>query len=221
MYRAACIFLSLVSQWAAGADSSHAEHSLWGSHGMALVSDSRGALYASHLPLYQPPHNYQIIYRVSLESPGSVQPLLSRGMVTVLPDNFDLARLVNGESFSIDAQVFAGHFERDGKLLNRSVLNFEAPLLVEPVSPSPAGNTAEYYYVRIHSDEAIFAHRIQAPPSFDAVGFFSPPQDFSDATSGAVACPRPETIDRGVIEALMAQCGLSSIRYLETRDFAD
>ena len=92
------------------------EPHLIGSHGMVLINDKQAGSFVSHLPLYRSPHNYQIIYKVQLPQEVPIEQLAVSGMVTVLPDNFDLNRLVNGESFTINAKFFQGHFERGGQL---------------------------------------------------------------------------------------------------------
>ncbi|WP_240916907.1 hypothetical protein [Pseudoalteromonas sp. Z1A8] len=44
--------------------STHKAHSYVGFHGMALIL-AGDKILASHLPLYAPPHDYQIVYEVT------------------------------------------------------------------------------------------------------------------------------------------------------------
>ena len=40
----------------------------WGSHGMALFG-GKEALYASHLPMFHAPHDYQVVLQVHIADP--------------------------------------------------------------------------------------------------------------------------------------------------------
>jgi hypothetical protein len=80
-------------------------------------------LYVSHLPLYQAPHDYQVIVRVGTERATHDRILdLARtapnGLLTIEPERFDLLRLQPGHQEPLSgfsAAVYTGHFERSGQ----------------------------------------------------------------------------------------------------------
>lgn len=105
--------------------SEHKEHTRFGMHGMVLITDGVD-LYASHLPLYQSPHDYQILYLVEskhndvfikylTQAKQDVELLYIQNMITLLPVGFDLNKLIAGNAFTIETQFFTGHFERGGQ----------------------------------------------------------------------------------------------------------
>jgi hypothetical protein len=74
----------------------------FGMHGMALFGD-RGALYASHLPMFHAPHDYQVILKVRLADRALDAALRARfearpSLWTLAPEKFDLDRLQPGSS---------------------------------------------------------------------------------------------------------------------------
>jgi hypothetical protein len=110
------------------------DHS-YGTHGMVLFGD-RDGLYLSHLPLMRAPHDHQVVLAVRLADPAldkSVREAL-RGKTelwTIEPERFELSRLDPASSTPLrafGADIFNGHFERDGRRVHS-----KAQLLVEKV----------------------------------------------------------------------------------------
>ncbi|WDE08898.1 hypothetical protein SG34_029610 [Thalassomonas viridans] len=199
------------------AETKHAQHKLVGSHGMVLVYDQDEGLFASHLPLYRSPHHYQIIYKVEVTEQESIKQLLTKGMVTLLPENFDLNKLINGEAFSVPAQFFQGHFERGGKLTSTGKINFISPVLVKKVSKEHS-QSASFYTAVISKNKAIIAHKIQHPPSFDALAFM--PLTDKTTINKPIICDPPKAFDITSIKQQLAKCGIPEPVYIETQDFA-
>lgn len=93
-----------------------------GSHGMALFGDADG-LYASHLPMFHAPHDYQAVLQVRLADPELDRALRARmhgttALWTIDPERFLLSRLAPGSAAPLQgfsADVFSGHFERGGQ----------------------------------------------------------------------------------------------------------
>ncbi|MEZ9200473.1 hypothetical protein [Shewanella sp. 10N.286.54.B9] len=105
-----------------------AAQSHYGTHGMILFG-GKDALFASHLPMYHPPHNVQMIIQFhfkDLETDNIVKQQLEQlaltpsQLWTIVPEPFDLMRLQSAKSkqssplteFRVD--VVKGHFERGG-----------------------------------------------------------------------------------------------------------
>ncbi|MBT0587381.1 hypothetical protein [Alteromonas oceanisediminis] len=196
----------LCSQWVSASPQSveHQAHSRVGYHGMVVFTDGY-SLYASHLPLYHAPHDYQIIYRLTFDDDETELSLTQyldknkrsdgQAVLTLLPEQFDLNRLVSREVLSLQTQFFKGHFERGGELWRLKAQDsvavaYAEPLLVEPLRVHAAGEAADapvdeasqntaWYHTTLnplsesltntqkHTD--MFVHRIHIKPSFDAI----------------------------------------------------
>jgi hypothetical protein len=205
------------------------QHHLMGSHGMVLIHDAEAGFFASHLPLYVTPHNYQIIYKVHIKNTNRLIELLDDGMVTLLPKRFDLSKLIKGEVFSIDATFFQGHFERAGEIKFTQTITFIKPILVKEVSTTFIANSAVFYHVPISEKKAIFAHKIQNPPSFDAIGFAALPvlesivgkenKEKPNGTTNTFNCSKPPILQAKSIKTQLNECASINIKYLETQDF--
>lgn len=201
----------------------HQSHNLMGSHGMVLMHHPKEGFYASHMPLYSTPHNYQIIYQVHIDKPKPIINLINNGRVTLLPENFDLSRLVNGESFSINTDVYQGHFERGGKLGLTTQINFSTPILVRKLSASFQTQSATFYYLPLSETVAIFAHKIQQKPSFDAIGFINNIEHKLNSTSDELnryfTCKKPLNLNQDAITTMLNNCGELNGQYIEIKDF--
>ncbi|KFI08382.1 hypothetical protein [Massilia sp. BSC265] len=105
-----------------GVGAAHAHDHGMGTHGMALFGD-RDGLYASHLPLFRAPHDHQVVLKLRLTDPELERALRARldgktALWTIEPERFELSRLGPASAAplrSFAADVFEGHFERDGK----------------------------------------------------------------------------------------------------------
>jgi hypothetical protein len=97
-----------------------------GVHGMVVFGGAR--LFASHLPLYHHPHDWQVVLEIAPADAGVARALrddLAAGaLVTLEPEAFDLAR------FAPDAReplrdfvgsLYRGHFERGGAKVHAAV----------------------------------------------------------------------------------------------------
>ena len=91
----------------------------WGKHGM-LIFGGEQYLYASHLPMFHAPHHYQVIFRFHLQDCKREQELRQQlrkkaQVWTIDPIEFDLLSLSSSPTgWTFQADVFEGHFERDG-----------------------------------------------------------------------------------------------------------
>lgn len=199
------------------AKSVHNEHSLMGSHGMVLISHPKEGLFVSHLPLYKAPHNYQVIYKVQIPESEQVVNLTNENIVTILPERFDLARLISGERFSIKADIYQGHFERGGQLKFTTEITFTKAILIAKVTPTFTQDSAVFYQIPISKKSSIFAHKIQSSPSFDAIGF-SENNNRSDNVEMKV-CDRADRFNKQLIKKMLIACELVDVKYIETQDF--
>lgn len=93
----------------------------FGTHGMALFGGEQG-VYASHLPMFHAPHDYQVILQIRLADPRQDAALRERlggkaALWTVAPEKFALDRLAPQATDPLrqfKADLVLGHFERGG-----------------------------------------------------------------------------------------------------------
>ena len=113
--KATLFSLTLAATAANAADAPH------GQHGMVLFGGKEG-LYASHLPLFHAPHDYQVILRVHVADPATDAALRARldgktTLWTIAPEKFELSRLAPTSATPLrkfNADLVQGHFERGG-----------------------------------------------------------------------------------------------------------
>lgn len=149
----------------------------FGTHGMVLFGGT-DALYASHLPMYHAPHDYQVVLRVRLADPAIDAAVRARlqeqvALWTLDPEKFALERLAPGAADPLKrfrASVVLGHFERDGVVQHQ-----QADILVEQVLhfrqlPMQMRRTSAASYLQLGRDERRFLVKlVEARPDFDHI----------------------------------------------------
>lgn len=143
-------------------------------HGMLLFGQK--ADYASHLPMFHAPHDYQLLMKLKLvDLPRS--PALKHygelkaqgpGLFTLVPETMDLTQVIDGQKKSFQATIFEGHFERGGKAIGAVKVEVEQILYAEKLNPF-GHQRAESYLAFGADDEYYAAHLIKGQPSFDAI----------------------------------------------------
>ena len=94
----------------------------WGTHGMAMFGGKNG-LYAAHLPMAHPPHDYQAIFTfhvadAKIDAALRQRLAASHTLWTIAPEKFELNRLDPASRNPLKqfkADLVLGHFEQDGK----------------------------------------------------------------------------------------------------------
>lgn len=149
----------------------------FGQHGMALFGGAKG-LYASHLPMFHPPHDYQVILRLRIAD-KSLDGQLRRhlgskvALWTLSPEEFDLDRLAPDSKAPLTgfkADIVQGHFEQGGKTRHRAVtVMVEKVLVFRKLSATPAV-TGSARYLQIGSgSERFLVKEIDSRPDFDHI----------------------------------------------------
>jgi hypothetical protein len=145
-------------------------------HGMVMFGDK--SIYLSHMPMFQAPHNAQVILEVSLTKDGE-QPedqyredrrSTGNTLYSVEPQKMRLSDLQQDASFT--GKVFRGNFETDGELLSpdvtitiKSVVHFRT--LDPATKPDPSAGRRYLFFGQPGQFFAV--HEITAAPSFDHI----------------------------------------------------
>ncbi|GAA3688329.1 hypothetical protein GCM10023081_27070 [Arthrobacter ginkgonis] len=156
----------------------HGGDGTMGLHGMLLFGE--GALYLSHLPMFQRPHNFQVILEVGFdEAAGEVlsadRESGGQGLYTFEPEEFHITELDPGgdgpERSSIEGTIYRGHFERGGLPIARAVAEVRNVVYFKKLDVG-AGHVADQdlaYLCFGRAGQLHFVHRITAKPDFDQV----------------------------------------------------
>ncbi len=141
-------------------------------HGMLIFGNK--VTYASHLPMFHHPHDYQVVMKVSFAViPQDValayQALKDKGetLFTIAPELMDLTKVMNGTIPQFKAGLFQGHFERGGKKLGNVTVKVEK--FVVNTKLDPGAPEVKDFIVFGEQSEYFAAHVINGKPSFDAI----------------------------------------------------
>lgn len=225
------------------AHNTHKAHNYVGFHGMALILAGDKVL-ASHMPLYAPPHDYQIVYEVTNEDTHpknevtienthlksksdtqleTIKNILKKAadeqrQITILPTKFDLNLLINKKTPTLNVTVFNGHFERGGKALFTTKLTFKNPLYVEKITTNKARKNA-FELIKLTAQQGLVIHKIQSKPSYDSLSLV--PLNRGEY-NGELKCDVAiKTSVNAALKSKLEACFKSVPSYLETKDFAD
>jgi hypothetical protein len=147
----------------------HAQHRM-GVHGMVLFGAGK-SLYASHIPMFQRPHDRQILLRVSLSGEGlKAGRDFSDGLYTLAPERFDLDLLEQGKLKQFKATVHQGNFEASGPVLHKDVtVRVEAVEHVQALDAAAQELPALSYWLVGEGKQAYLVHTLSRAPDFDQV----------------------------------------------------
>ncbi|HVE82031.1 MAG TPA: hypothetical protein VND93_04265 [Myxococcales bacterium] len=139
-----------------------------GTHGMVLFGGGDDPIYASHIPMFRPPHDLQLVLRISLQHASWTPPAsFSDTGYTLVPERLDLTALLEGRLTAFKAEVFRGNFEAGGVKLAEGVdVKVKEVVLSNPLSKSAkAERELTYFWL----PGGFLLHRISGPPDFDHV----------------------------------------------------
>ena len=182
----ACLLFSLITS-----SSAIANPPQMGLHGMLLFGSDQG-LFASHLPMFHPPHHSQVVMSLRFKDPAVTQSI-EQGLVadknneqaywTIVPQPFDLTRLAPNSKKPITeltVDVVQGHFERGGKTqwkqqtvyLEKVMVFNQLSLEVKPNEHTKKPNATQQYFVINHSPQdktQFLVKRINHRPDADQI----------------------------------------------------
>lgn len=210
----------------------HAAPPTWGVHGMVLFGGKQG-LYASHLPMFHAPHDYQVVLQVRLADPALDARLRGQldgktALWTLEPERFELARLLPAAPLPLrqfQATVVRGHFEKHGKAepgYGAAAIIVERVLLMRQLSPAPAVNVSARYLQVGDRTQRFLVKRIDSRPDFEHIVAWTSP---AQAPHGDIVVAKSdvrETPAATLQQALRTQLGqtarLRATLYFSTED---
>jgi hypothetical protein len=186
-----------------------------GIHGMALFTQG-SSIYASHMPLYKKPHNVQLLYKIDNDNLAVLQMIRDGELITAKPEKFNLQSLMRGEKLTVNVDLYAGHFERDGMLVYENIpLTFDKQVYVRTFDDiKPSSKKQNYDVVSLRKNYKIYIHRIQQAPSFDHI--IGIDLEAGCLTKFNTSSPVPK---RSELQYKFINCGTMKPLYFETEDF--
>ena len=173
--KSAKLSLALASALLAGG--AGAADATYGEHGMALFGGRQG-LYASHLPMFHAPHDYQVILQVHLADAATDAALRRRldgktALWTVAPERFELSRLAPSAAAPLrrfKADLVQGHFEQGGKTqFAAATVVVDKVLMFRQLSPAPKNSAGASYLQIGGGTQRYLVKQIDSRPDFDHI----------------------------------------------------
>ena len=190
-----------------------------GVHGMLLFGDQ--VTYASHLPMFHPPHDYQVLLKLVLHNKSGTNTLAlyeqakkdTSTYLTLVPEVMDLTQVISGAKTSFAAAVYKGHFERGGQNLGQvrvevSQVLYSAKIAAQQVPSSDQylafGSNGEYYAM----------HLIVGRPSFDAIVGIGQPYKVQTTFCRTRACAEPgvNLIEDSKLPIVLDDSGIGNVQ---------
>ncbi|MRX26834.1 hypothetical protein [Kangiella sp. HZ709] len=148
-----------------------------GTHGMLIFGDSEN-IYVSHLPLFNHPHDMQVIAKIKVnnELMAQLSVLLNKDTyLTLVPEVFDLNKIE--KNFKFSGSVYDGHFERQGvKAIELARFEIEQLYENKVLGTSLGDGLIEYRHLPSKSDNSHFYYRVinGRPASDHIIGVSAP-----------------------------------------------
>lgn len=142
-------------------------------HGMLIFGKDK--IYASHLPLFHAPHNYQIILELVMDK-GSRQQFITDQRqhpefttYTIEPERFILPDMVTAKG-SFKANLYRGHFERGGVKIADSInIKIAAIVYYKKFDTAAVKDTNATFLLFGNSKEQFAIHQISNKPDFEQI----------------------------------------------------
>lgn len=175
--RATMRWIALLAGWLALSTSAFAADATFGEHGMALFGGP-GGLYASHLPMFHAPHDYQVLLQLHIADPKTDAALRRRLdgkplLWTLSPEKFELDRLAPQAAHPLaqfKADLVQGHFEQNGKTqFAGATVVIDKVLVYRQLSPGQKTSATARYLSIGSGKQRYLVKEIDSRPDFDHI----------------------------------------------------
>jgi hypothetical protein len=142
-------------------------------HGMLIFGTTK--IYASHLPMFRTPHNYQIILELALDAKALQKFITDQKQnpqyttYTIEPEKFVLPDMV-GKKGTFKANLYRGHFERGGiKIADSITLKIVSVVYFKKFDAAATKQTEANFIVFGNNKEQFAIHQISNKPDFEQI----------------------------------------------------
>ena len=141
-------------------------------HAMALVNQG-SRIFAINLPTYKLPHDVQVVYQIENPDVAFLSLIRDAELITIKPKPFNIQRLMRGEEITITADVYEGHYQRDGSLIysDRAIVMSKQLYARELTDLVESSQWQEYDMITLKNSERIYIHKVTQAPSFNHLIF--------------------------------------------------
>ncbi|MBB5636940.1 hypothetical protein HDF26_001768 [Pedobacter cryoconitis] len=140
-------------------------------HGMMLMGNE--VIYASHLPMFHSPHDYQIISILELSKEDQEKYVQDKRkhpkelVYTIEPETFVLPEMINHTKV-FKANIYRGHFERGGtKFLENIPVRIKQVIYYKQFDKNAVKPANLQYLLFGNEREQFLVHKITSKPDFD------------------------------------------------------
>lgn len=186
-----------------------------GVHGMKLFNKG-SSVYASHMLSLETPKNVQILYKLDINELSLLQLVKDADLVTIKPEAFNLQRLMRGEEVQVKADVYMGHYKKEGMLTFPDMtIVFDKKLFVKVIDkPEESNKKHKYDVVQMPNNERILIHQIQQAPSYEHLIYLSDDVNCMTNFTASSAVPKENEI-----HYKLTYCGAMKPLYYNAEEF--
>jgi hypothetical protein len=142
-------------------------------HGMLLFGTEK--IYASHLPMFHSPHNYQIILELELSKQDKQKYVSDKNKntnyttYTIEPEKFVLPDMIdNPKPFKVN--LYRGHFERGGvEILKNITVKIMNVVYFKKFNTEESKSKTSDFILFGNDKEQFLAHEITNKPDFEQI----------------------------------------------------
>jgi hypothetical protein len=142
-------------------------------HGMLLFGSDN--IYASHLPMFHSPHDYQILIELELSKADKVKYLLdvkqnpNYSTYTIEPEKFVLPDMINNpKPFKVN--LYRGHFERGGiEILKSITVKIVKVIYFKKFNLNEPKSKVSNFILFGNEKKQFLAHEISSKPDFEQI----------------------------------------------------
>ncbi len=186
-----------------------------GIHGMKLLNKG-SSVFASYMLKLKEPYNVQILYKLSISNIALLRLVKDAELVTIKTEEFNLERLIRGDEVEINADVYMGHYKKDGmKTYSDLKITFKKQLFAKVIDkPEKSNKRQKYHVVSLPNDERILIHKMQTPPTYEHLIYLSDDVNCITDFTSSTAVPK-----QNEIHYKLTYCGALKPLYYNSEDF--
>jgi hypothetical protein len=142
-------------------------------HGMLVFGKEK--IYASHLPMFRSPHDYQIILELELDTNTKKLFVVDQGKNSdhntymIEPETFILPDMIHNPK-PFKANLYRGHFERGGKkIASDIVVSIKQVIYYKKINPEEVKSGTTDFIIFGNPKEQFIVHQLTNRPDFEQI----------------------------------------------------
>lgn len=172
-YSISLIFFLFITITNAQHKHSNASTDIPSTHGMLVFGKEK--IYASHLPMFRSPHDYQIILELELDTNtkklfvADQKKNSDHNTYMIEPETFILPDMIHNPK-PFKANLYRGHFERGGKkIASDIVVSIKQVIYYKKFNPEEVKSEATDFIIFGNPKEQFVVHQLTNRPDFEQI----------------------------------------------------